>query len=65
MEYYTSQLPSDLKVLDSLKKDRDFADYQLGTIYKEKFKEYKLAASKFVKLLGNQPEERFDFAFKI
>ena len=59
IEYYTSQLPTDLKVLDSLKKDRDFADYQLGNIYKEKFKEYKLAASKFVKLLGNQPEERF------
>jgi hypothetical protein len=59
VEFYTSQLPSDLKVLDSLKKDRDFADFQLGNIYKEKFKEYKLAASKFVKLLGNKPEERF------
>lgn len=59
VEFYTSQLPSDLKVLDSLKKDRDFADYQLGNIYKEKFKEYKLAASKFVKLLDNKPEERF------
>jgi hypothetical protein len=59
VDFYTSQLPTDLKVIDSLKKDRDFADYQLGNIYKEKFKEYKLAASKFVKLLGNQPEERF------
>lgn len=58
VEFYTSQLPTDLKVLDSLKKDRDFADYQLGNIYKEKFKEYKLAAAKFEKLLSNQPEER-------
>ncbi len=58
LEFYVSQLPSDQKVLDSLKTDRDFADYQLGSIYKEKFKEYKLAASKFEKLLGNQPEER-------
>lgn len=58
VDFYVSQLPTDQKVLDSLKKDRDFADYQLGSIYKEKFKEYKLAASKFEKLLGNQPEER-------
>lgn len=58
VEFYTSQLPSDQKVLDSLKIDRDFADYQLGSIYKEKFKEYQLAAAKFEKLLGNQPEER-------
>lgn len=57
-DYYITQLPTDFKVLDSLKKDRDFADYQLGSIYKEKFKEYKLAAFKFEKLLGNQPEER-------
>lgn len=59
VDFYTNQLPTDFKVLDSLKKDRDFADYQLGSIYKEKFKEYKLAASKFEKLLSNQPEERF------
>lgn len=58
VDFYVSQLPTDQKVLDSLKKDRDFADYQLGSIYKEKFQEYKLAASKFEKLLGNQPEER-------
>ena len=58
VDFYTSQLPSDQKVLDSLKIDRDFADYQLGSIYKEKFKEYQLAAAKFEKLLGNQPEER-------
>lgn len=58
VEFYTSQLPSDQKVLDSLKIDRDFADYQLGSIYKEKFKEYNLAAAKFEKLLTNQPEER-------
>ncbi len=58
VEFYTSQLPKDQNILDSLKIDRDFADYQLGSIYKEKFKEYELAASKFEKLLKNQPEER-------
>lgn len=58
IDFYVNQLPTDQKVLDSLKKERDFADYQLGSIYKEKFKEYKLAASKFEKLLVNKPEER-------
>ena len=41
-EFYLEQLPSDQKVLDSLAKDRNFAYYQLGIIYKEKFKEYKI-----------------------
>lgn len=58
VDFYVKQLPTDQIVLDSLKKERDFADYQLGSIYKEKFKEYKLAASKFEKLLKNQPEQR-------
>ena len=44
---YIAQLPSDPKVLDSLTIDRDFAYYQLGLIYKEKFKEYGLATSKY------------------
>lgn len=59
VSFYTDLLPTDSKVLDSLKKDRDFADYQLGSIYKEKFKEYELAAAKFEKLLKNNPEARF------
>ena len=58
VDFYTSKLPTDQKILDSLKIDRDFADYQLGSIYKEKFKEYALAASKLEKLLINNPEER-------
>jgi len=57
-DYYIKQLPTDQKVLDSLAKDRNFAYFQLGTIYKEKFKEYKLAASRLEKLLVNKPEER-------
>ena len=57
-DYYLRQLPTDQKVLDSLAKDRNFAYYQLGSIYKEKFKEYKLAADKLEKLLVSQPEER-------
>lgn len=58
VEFYTINIPSDKKVIDSLKIELDFANYQLGSIYKEKFKEYRLAASKFEKLLDNKPEER-------
>lgn len=57
-EFYLKQLPEDKKLLDSLAKERNFAYYQLGVIYKEKFKEYKLAASKLEQLLLNKPEER-------
>ena len=57
-DFYLGQLPSSAKVLDSLSKERNFAYYQLGIIYKEKFKEYKLAADKLEQLLKNQPEER-------
>lgn len=57
-EYYLKQLPTSQKVLDSLATERNFAYYQLGTIYKEKFKEYQRAADKLEKLLVNKPEER-------
>ncbi len=57
-EYYIAQLPTSQTVLDSLAKERNFAYYQLGTIYKEKFKEYQRAADKLEKLLQNNPEER-------
>lgn len=56
--YYTEQLPKDQKVIDSIAKDRNFAYYQLGLIYKEKFKEYQLAANRLETLLQNNPEER-------
>ena len=55
---YIAQLPSDPKVLDSLTTDRDFAYYQLGLIYKEKFKEYDLATNRLEKLLTYNPQER-------
>lgn len=58
VEYYLKQLPTDKKVIDSLGKERNFAYYQLGLIYKDKFKEYKLAEGRLEKLLENNPEER-------
>ncbi|WP_452225500.1 type IX secretion system periplasmic lipoprotein PorW/SprE [Lacinutrix chionoecetis] len=58
VDYYLTQIPSDEKVVDSIVKERNFAYYQLGLIYKEKFKEYELSKAKFTDLLNNQPEER-------
>ncbi len=57
-ETYINQIPTDEVVLDSLAKDRNFAYYQLGLIYKEKFKENELAANRLEKLLSYNPEER-------
>ena len=56
--FYLKDIPSSPKILDSIAKERNFAYYQLGVIYKEKFKEYKRAADKLEKLLDNKPEER-------
>ncbi|WP_157504938.1 tetratricopeptide repeat protein [Flavobacterium tegetincola] len=56
--FYIEQLPTEKAAIDLLIKDRNFAYYQLGVIYKEKFKEYELAAAKLEKLLENNPEER-------
>ncbi|MGC6430375.1 MAG: tetratricopeptide repeat protein [Jejuia sp.] len=57
-EFYISKIPSDEAVIDSISKERNYAYYQLGLIYKEKFKEYLLAKDKFQNLLKSNPEER-------
>ncbi|MGL2962677.1 tetratricopeptide repeat protein [Flavobacterium sp. RSB2_4_14] len=57
-DFYISQIPTSQTVIDSLSKERNFAYYQLGVIYKEKFKEYQLAANKLERLLDFNPEER-------
>ncbi|MFD1603245.1 tetratricopeptide repeat protein [Flavobacterium artemisiae] len=56
--YYVKQIPTSEPVMDSIGKERNFAYYQLGLIYKEKFKEYKLASDKLEQLLKNNPEEK-------
>lgn len=55
---YVSQIPDDPYTLDSLTRDRDFAYYQLGIIYNEKYGEYDLASARLETLLENSPEER-------
>ncbi|WP_130734713.1 gliding motility protein [Flavobacterium sp. J27] len=56
--FYLSKLPTRKTAIDTLAKDRNYAYYQLGLIYKEKFKEYQLAANRLEQLLKNNPEER-------
>lgn len=55
---YLDKLPKNEFEIATIKKDRDFAYYQLGIIYKEKFTEYELAAAKLELLLTKNPEER-------
>ena len=57
-QFYMSKIPSDEKEIDSISKERNYAYYQLGLIYKEKFKEYELSKGKFQNLLNSNPEER-------
>ena len=57
-EYYLKQLPATQIEIDNLGVERNFAYYQLGIIYKEKFKENNLAIVKLEQLLKNNPEEK-------
>lgn len=58
IDYYEKQLPKNKPAVDSIVQERNFAYYQLGIIYKEKFKEYELASNKLEQLLRNNPEEK-------
>lgn len=56
--YYIEQLPKGQKALDSIADSRDFAYYQLGVLYKEKFKRQDLAIDRFETLLTYKPVEK-------
>jgi len=58
VDQYIARIPTAPGKIDTLARDRNFAYYQLGLIYKEKFKEYDLAAQRLEKLLDQDPEER-------
>ncbi|RMB58055.1 hypothetical protein EAX61_10155 [Dokdonia sinensis] len=58
VDTFLATIPTGEKSLDSLKRERDNAYYQLGIIYKEKFKEYPRSADKLETLLTFGPEER-------
>lgn len=57
-DYYLKQLPKSQTAIDSITKERNVIYYQLGVIYKEKFKEYNLASARLEQLLMYQPEEK-------
>ena len=56
--FYIDMLPKTQAEIDLITKERNFVYYQLGVIYKEKFKEYRLASDKLEKLLQQNPEEK-------
>ena len=58
LDFYMDKIPTDGTIIDSLHTERNFANYQLGLIYKEKFKENHLAAGKLEDVLKSDPEER-------
>lgn len=55
---YLETLPTDPRELDSIKRDRNFANYQLGLLYFDKFAEPGLAIERLETLLDSDPEER-------
>nr|WP_254050235.1 tetratricopeptide repeat protein [Myroides sp. N17-2] len=55
---YISKIPTDVNEIASLKKDRDFAYFQLGSMYADRFKKYDLANGRLEALLTFDPVER-------
>ncbi|PCI35676.1 MAG: hypothetical protein COB60_01800 [Flavobacteriaceae bacterium] len=51
LDFYLSQIPTEQKVIDSIKMTRNKAYFNLGIIYKEQFKIADIAIYKFEKLL--------------
>lgn len=58
VDYYLKQVPKSQKVMDSIAKERNAVYYELGVIYKEKFKENDLASTRLEQLLTYNPEEK-------
>lgn len=58
VDFYLNQLPKSQTAIDSIAKERNSVYYELGVIYKERFKEYDLASAKLEQLLKNNPEEK-------
>ncbi|SDG74310.1 Tetratricopeptide repeat-containing protein [Winogradskyella thalassocola] len=57
-ETYLASLPTSQSEFDSIATERNYAYYQLGIIYKEKFKEFQLSKTRFEDLLDHNPEDR-------
>lgn len=57
LAYYADRIPSDKKEIDSIEAERNNAYYNLGIIYKARFKEVDLAISKLEELLTFSPKK--------
>ncbi len=57
LESYINSIPKDKKSIDSLISKLNDAYFRLGSIYKDKFDEYKISIQKFEKLLNNNPDK--------
>ncbi|MHC5353187.1 type IX secretion system periplasmic lipoprotein PorW/SprE [Myroides sp. LJL115] len=58
LEYYLSSIPTDSSQIASLKTDRDFAYFQLGSMYSDRFKKFDLAIYRLEALLEFEPAQR-------
>lgn len=58
VDSYVKKIPTDEKEIALLKKDRDFAYFQLGSMYYDRFKKHELAIDKLEALLTFDPAER-------
>lgn len=56
--FYTAQLPEGKIMQDSIAGARNFAYFQLGVLYKEKFKRNDLAINRFTTLIDHKPDEK-------
>ena len=56
---YLSRIPSDEKVIQEMYDANSDALYQLGLIYKERFKEYDLAIARLERFLNEKPKEKW------
>ncbi|MFM1878817.1 MAG: hypothetical protein RLZZ241_1683 [Bacteroidota bacterium] len=61
-EAYLSKVPQQQDVIDSLHRERNRANYELGIIYKEKFKAPFLAVEKLNNILNWSPEEGMEMS---
>ena len=55
IDFYLSSIPTEQSQLDSIAEIRNNAYYNLGLLYKEQFKDYKIAAQNFEKYLNASP----------
>ncbi len=55
--YYYKQIPSDPKKIDSILGDLNYAHFQVGMIYYEKFKELEKAKENLEKMLASNPKK--------